>query len=63
MLKIRLISTFEPKFNILTIAHQSAILPLLVATYIFLFMTNMVQFWPLIFTQKLRLDNLHPALL
>ena len=63
MLKIRLISTFEPKFNILTIARQSAILPLLVATYIFLFMTNMVQFWPSIFTQKLRLDNLHPALL
>ena len=63
MLKIRLISTFEPKFNILMIAHQSAIFPLLVATYIFLFVTNMVQFWPSNFTQKLRLDNLHPTLL
>ena len=44
-------------------AHQLAILPLLVATYIFLFVTNMVQFWPSNFTQKPRLDNLHPALL
>ena len=63
MLKIRLISTFEPKFNILMIAHQSTVLPLLVATYIFLFMTNMVQFWRSNFTQNLRLDNLHPTLL
>ena len=37
--------------------RQSTILPLLVATYIFLFVTNMVQFFPSNFTQKPRLGK------
>ena len=37
--------------------HQLPIFPLLVATYIFLFVTYMVQFWTSNFTQKPRLDK------